>query len=146
VAVARRLTTRQVRTFTGGSAMLRADGPACPFTFFAVRDPSAVKVKPLNKPPLENGFRHVRLAFNFERYYQPIPDPEAELVAAEVSRACASRDGKDPSSSAAFLMTIGLPISREERFFQEVVLDHPGQAWEDFYHRIAELSGRAGAE
>jgi hypothetical protein len=140
-AVARQLTVKQLRTMAGGSVVLRADAPPFPFNYFAVRDPSAVKVKALNQPPLENGFRHVELAFNFERSYKPHHDPEAERAAAELEEAC-ERDGKP--ATAAFLVTIGLPLAREDGFFRELIGRHPGQGWEDFYHRIAVMgaSGR----
>ena len=106
--------------------------------YFAVRDPSAVNVKPLNRPPLANGFRHVKLAFNFQRFYQPTHDPDAELAAAAVEEACARVAGaQSKPSTAAFLMSIGLPIAREERFFDQIIGSRPAQAWEDFFHLMA---------
>lgn len=139
LAVARRLSARQVRAFSGGTVTLRPDAEAFPFNYFAVRDPSAVKVKPLNRPPLANGFRHVKLAFNFERYYQPTPDFDSQAAVEAVGNAMkAAGQDKAKPTTAAFLITIGLPIGREEQFFQETVISNPHQAWEDFYHLMAE--------
>jgi hypothetical protein len=138
VAVARRMTSKQLRVFVGGAVTLRTDAPPFPFNYFAVRDPSAVKVKPLNRPPLANGFRHVKLAFNFERFYQPANDPEAERAAAAVEDACTRITANQAkATTAAFLITIGLPLAREDRFFDDMIGSRPAQAWEDFYHHMA---------
>jgi hypothetical protein len=140
VAVARRLTSRQARVFSGGSVALRADSPPAPFNYFAVRDPSSVKVMPVKLPPLGNGFRHVKLAFNFERYYQPSTDPDSQSAVDALETSMHSfSEGKDRPATAAFLITIGLPTHREERFFHDAIASNPGQAWADFYNLITEF-------
>ncbi len=125
---------------TGGAATLRAGDAACPLNYFAVRDPSGVKVKPVDKPPLHNGFRHVKLSCTFDR---PQATQESEQVAKQLEeegrRLCAGR----PPSTAAFLLTIGLTIAREDKFFHDAVMAHPGQGWDELYQRMKDLGCRA---
>ena len=57
---------------------------------------------------------------------------------AAVEEACARVAGaQSKPSTAAFLMSIGLPIAREERFFDQIIGSRPAQAWEDFFHLMA---------
>jgi len=141
VAIARFLTSRQVRTLIGGTVTLRVGEPPFPINFFAIRDPSAVKVKPVDKPPLHNGFRHVKLSCNFDRAQST---PESENVARqldELARRLAPA-GKPPST-AAFVMTIGLSIAREDKFFHDAIQSHPGQGWDELYQRMKDLGCKA---
>lgn len=140
VALARFLTPKQVRTCTGGTVTLRIGEPPFPINYFAVRDPSAVKVKPVDKPPLHNGFRHVKLTCNFDR---SSCTPETEAIARQVDDTGKrmAPPGKPPST-AAFLLTIGLSISREDRFFKDAIMSHPAQGWDELYQRMKDLGCR----
>ncbi|MBC7835801.1 MAG: hypothetical protein H7Y88_11980 [Phycisphaerales bacterium] len=131
--MARFLTSRQLRVYVGGAVTMRAEGPRWPLHYFAVRDPSAVKVKPLEKPSLPNGFRHVKLVFQLDR---PVPEPDAAVIPP-----C-----RDDTASPAFLLTIGLRATKEELFFERVVTDHADQTWGDVYRRLSELGCGDGAD
>jgi hypothetical protein len=120
----------------GGTVTLRHGEPPFPINYFAIRDPSAVKVKPVDKPPLHNGFRHVKLTCNFERVQ---PTAESEAVAKQVDDYGRRLAGTKPPSTAAFLMTIGLSISREDRFHHDALLTHPNQGWDELYQRMRDL-------
>lgn len=138
VAIARYLTPRQVRVMLGGMVTLRPGENPFPINYFAVRDPSAVKVKPVDQPPLHNGFRHVKLTCNFDRLH---PSQETEAIARQVDDHGRRLAGGKPTSTAAFLLTIGLPISREDRFHKATLLDHAAQGWDELYQRMRELAG-----
>jgi hypothetical protein len=141
VSLARFLSPRQVRVLLGGTVTLRISEPPFPINYFAVRDPSAVKVKPVDKPPLHNGFRHVKLTSSFDRQ-QPNAESEAVCKQVEENGRRLTPPGK-PLSTAAFIMTIGLSIAREDVFFREAVLKHPSQGWDDLYQRMKELGCQA---
>jgi hypothetical protein len=138
VAVARRLTARQLRVFTGGRVRMRADGETWPLNYFAVRDPSTIKVIPLDKPPLANGFKHVKLAIQIEKGHNG--DAAGSALPPEME--AASTDARQRPGTAAFVATIGLTIAREERFFQDAVAGYPDQDWGDVYRRMQELGCR----
>lgn len=130
-SVAQRFSTRQLRVLTGGSVRVRNDGPNWPLNYFAVRDPSTVRVVPLDKPQLPNGFRHVKLHFQFGNA-AAAGEEDGQRTLPEAS----------PDASSAFLVTIGLPIPREEDFFREMVLGHAEQEWGEIYRRVRESARR----
>lgn len=129
-AVAQRFSSKQLRVYVGGFVRVRNDGPNWPLNYFAVRDPSTVRVVPLDKPQLPNGFRHVKLHFQFGN--AAAGDDDAERPVPPVM----------PDASAAFIVTIGLAISREEEFFHEMVFSHPEQDWGEIYRRARENARR----
>jgi hypothetical protein len=137
VAIARFLTPRQVRIMLGGTVTLRPGEGPFPMNYFALRDPSALKVKPVDQPPLHNGFRHVKITCGFDRLQ---PTPETEVIARQVDDNGRRLAGGKPAATAAFLLTIGLPTSREDHFHKQTLLDHPGQGWDEFYQRMRELA------
>lgn len=129
--VGRMLSPRQVRLFTGASVGMGKG--ASPLEYYAVRDPSVVRVIPLHQPPLPNGFRHVKLAYQFDR---------PQLLADAVTL-CRTNPGMPPGAGeapSAFLVTIGLPLALEEQFFAQVTARGSHQEFGDLYARIAELS------
>jgi hypothetical protein len=140
VALARCLTPKQVRTVLGGTVTLRPGEAPFPINYFAVRDPSAVKVKPVDKPPLHNGFRHVKITCNFERVQ---PTPETETIARQVDDHGRRLAAGKPPSTAAFLITIGLSMSREDQFHKAALLKTPAQGWDELYQRMRDLGCQA---
>jgi hypothetical protein len=116
---------KQVRLITAGQTKIGVNGSVCPLEYYAVRDPSAVRVIPVNLPPLPNRFRHVKLAFQFDRPH---------LLQDAVSMG--HPDGKE---IWAFVLTIGLPQAREEGFYRRAIGDHPVQSFSDLYTRAHDL-------
>lgn len=129
--VARRFSAKQVRILIDGTVRVRHDGPSWPLNYIAVRDPSTVRVVPLDRPPLPNGFRHVKLHFQF--------DNAAPGAADETGR---TMPVSSPEISSAFILTIGLPLVREDEFFNEAVSAWPAQDWGDVYRRLRDLGRR----
>ena len=131
------LTLKQVRVYTGETVRLH-ETRLSPITYFAVRDPSAVKVKPVDRPALENGFRHVKLVFNFDRL------PPAEVRAAALPpETCEEDPAADQAAGLpTFLMTVGLAPGKEESFFQRAVCDHPEQSWGELFPETVGNSSR----
>lgn len=131
------LTVKQVRVYSGNSVRLQ-ESRLSPITYFALRDPSAVKVKPVDRPPLENGFRHVKLVFNFDR----LPPPKARAAAVPPDEPCEEDPQLEGETGVpTFLMTVGLPPGKEEPFFQRTVCDHPEQSWGELFRRLSEMGG-----
>ena len=123
--VSRMYTPRQVRLITAAHTRLGNNGTACPLEYYAVRDPSVVRVIPVSLPPLPNGFRHVKLSFQFEK-------PQLLQDAVTVGH----HDGKE---IWAFVLTVGLPMAREEAFYKRAIGDFPSQSFSDLYARARDL-------
>jgi hypothetical protein len=123
--IARMCTPRQVRLITAGNIRLGENGAACPLEYYAVRDPSVVRVIPVSLPALPNGFRHVKLAFQFEK---------PQLLQDAVSMG--QLDGRD---IWAFVLTVGLPIATEDSFYRRAIGNYPSQSFTDLYARAREL-------
>lgn len=127
-------TPKRMRAFSGASTRFGDSGAFCPLEYYAVRDPSLVRVIPVKRPPLPNGLRHVKLAFQMGG----IP----KLVAL-VEEVRATSDAAVLDSTAAFVMTIGLPLADEEGFYRRAVGMDPQQDFTDLYTRIRELGGES---
>jgi hypothetical protein len=123
--VARMFTPRQVRLVTSASTRLGSGGVPCPLEYFAVRDPSIVRVIPVSLPPLPNGFRHVKLSFQFDRPH---------LLQDAVSTGQAN--GRE---IWAFIVTVGLPMGQEDEFYRKAIGDFPEQSFGDLYARARDL-------
>src|SRR3954463_3387510 len=67
MAVARGLASKQARMFVGARMRPNAEAALSLVTFYAVRDPSAVRVIPLNRAPVIGSFRHVELRIQINR-------------------------------------------------------------------------------
>jgi hypothetical protein len=134
IAVARGLTARQARLYLGGITAVR-EGEFWALNYLAVRDPSAVKVKPLDKPPLPNGFKHVNLVFQVEK--AGCSNSAAETHKDLESTIHAGTAGNsDVPGWGAFIITIGLSPRKEAGFFSKWVAGHPRQSWGDLYLRL----------
>lgn len=131
-----RLSEKQVCCYTGGTMRIRPDAECWRLNYFAVRDPSCVTVKPLNLPPLANGFRHVMLLFRL-----------SSMTASNGLRHPALPDGANPLRGApgtsGFVVTVGLSAAREEAFHRRAVAEHPETDWGEMFRRLAELGCRA---
>jgi hypothetical protein len=129
LVVARMYTPRQLKVFAG--CTVRVGTSPTPLQYYAVRDPSIVRVIPLNIPPGPDGFRHMKLAFQFDR---------PQLLADAVTVA---RPNSAPATDlpAAFLLSIGLVIAQEEQFFRRTIVDPGHQEFPDLYTRVRELAG-----
>lgn len=133
--VMRGLTGKQACCHPGGTMRIRPDAEPWPLNYFAVRDPSCVTVKPLNLPPLANGFRHVILVFRLCTTARP------NGVSREVAP-----DGALPApalpGTSGFVVTVGLPGAKEEQFHRRAVADHPGTDWGEMFRRMVDLGCR----
>jgi hypothetical protein len=135
MGVARGLSPRQARLFVGGRIRLGREGTTWPIYYYAVRDPSAVRVVPLDQPVLPGGFRHVELRIEIGRSGNG--NGGAIVVAHRArERAGGSAPDQDALSSAAFLITIGLPVEQEHPFFEQMIDRHFDQEWTEIYERI----------
>lgn len=116
---------KQVRLVTAAQTRLGNSGAPCPLEYYSVRDPSVVRVVPVSIPPLPNGFRHVKLMFQFDR-----PNLLHDAVSLGVP------DGKD---IWAFVLTIGMPTAREESFYRRAIGDYQNQTFSELYARARDL-------
>jgi hypothetical protein len=127
--VGRILSPKRVRLFTGAHTRFGSEGARCPLDYYAVRDPSVVRVIPVDRPPLPNGFRHVKLSFKFDR----------TRAVEDAMRALKELSQPPTHFTGAFLMSIGLPLLREEAFYDRAVAQYPDQEFTDLYTRMREL-------
>jgi hypothetical protein len=125
--VARLLSPKRLRVITGAHTRFGTGGARCPLEYYAVRDPSVVRVIPVDRPPLPNGFRHVKLAIKLERARTPEEISELRLHEPVAHATC------------SFLMTIGLPLGREDAFYERAVARFPDQDFTELYSRMREL-------
>lgn len=132
LVVAHLLTPKRVRAITGASTRFGNTGSVCKLEYYAVRDPSLVRVIPVNRPPLPNGFRHVKLSFQLQGIAKLAEGLE------EIRKGV---DAMELESTAAFIMTIGLPVGDEDQFYQRGVAVDPNQDFTDVYTRIREMCG-----
>lgn len=126
-----RLSQKQARAFTGGTIAVRADRVS-PLRYYAVRDPSAVKVKPVVRA--SDGTRHVHLIFGF------VKKSRSGGVVVEASCDGPSLWPVAPTGYPAFILTIGLPIDREESFHERVVCAEPSQTLAEVCRRVTEAA------
>jgi hypothetical protein len=144
VLVARGLTSRQARLYIGGITAVR-EGELWALNYIAIRDPSAVKVKPLDKPPLPNGFRHVSLVFQVERAGRS-DSAGAMHENLESALHAVTSDNTVVPGWGAFIVTIGLSPGKEARFFADWIASHPRQSWGDLYLRLRDEGCREASE
>jgi hypothetical protein len=141
MAVGRGLAARQARLFVGGRMRLKPGERPCSFHYYAVRDPSAVRVVRLPRPAVPEGFRHVELRIQINRDSHG----ETVVVQAPESGAPGSDGHHQRIPHAGFLLTIGMPIEREAAFFHRIIGAGPDQDWADVYERLRQ-NGCAAAE
>lgn len=133
--VASRLTQKQARAFSGGTISVRSDRVS-PLRYYAVRDPSAVKVKPVERPTAD-GSRHVQLIFGFSKARAAAATGGVEVEACDGSPAAWPMP---PTGYPAFIVTIGLPIEREEAFHEHIVCAEPKQSLAELCRRVEEAA------
>jgi hypothetical protein len=143
MAVARGLACRQARVFVGGRMKFIPAGRPWAFNYYAVRDPSAVRVVPVSRPPLAGGFRHVELRVSINRNGQR----DAIVVRPPQNRPTPDKlFDAHLGAAAGFLLTIGLPIEQEAGFFGRLIEEHVDQDWSDVYARLIEEGHRGERE
>src|ERR1043165_3801992 len=136
VAVARGLGSRHARGVAGGRARLER-GRSRSIHYYAVRDPSAVRVIPIRGPRLERGFKAVELRVRIGRN----GEHDSVVIWGEGS---GGMGGPLEVAQAGFLLTIGLPIERESEFFERVIGRHQDQEWSELTERLFEEGCRGG--
>jgi hypothetical protein len=137
VELSKGMPFRKLRVFADGIIVVRDSGQQWPLNYIALRDPSAVKVIPIQQPPVDD-FRHARLLFTVS----PVPEPQSSFDISGI-RAQASAN-RDPNTPFAFVLSVGLPPDREEDLFLRTFADHPQQDWEQIYGRLREMGCGAG--
>lgn len=123
--VARALSRRQAKLFIAGRVQVPGESRPWQVYYYAVRDPSAVRVVPVQHARTPGGFRAAELRFRFA--------PTADET---VAMARAARSGNpQEESSAVFLVTIGLNAG-EDRAFLQRTLGEETREWSDVFARI----------
>jgi hypothetical protein len=102
-------------------------GRLLPTYYFAIRDPSCIKVKSVDAAPRQDGVRYVSLLFERDR-----------MVPAEEAAALLRHDGE---SDSAFIVTVSLPVAREEQFCR-AVLPQSEEEWTDMFDRLCSMGPR----
>jgi hypothetical protein len=126
MTVARSLSAKRLRVFVGARLRIPTELGPWPLIYYAVRDPSAVRVKPVFKPATRAGFKSTDLHFRFDAALR-------ESIAVSTPA-----DGK-LAMPGCFVMTIGMRVPLEERFYHQVI-DHRGhQDWDDLFERLLGL-------
>lgn len=114
-----------------GAPVRALGGRLLPTYYLAIRDPSSIRVKNVEQAPRPrtDGVRYVNLIFERERIV-----PVAEAVA---------NVHADGPTDAAFIITVSLPIAREEQFCREVLPSQP-EDWTEMFERLCSLDSRRG--
>ncbi|MEX2218039.1 MAG: hypothetical protein WD749_04700 [Phycisphaerales bacterium] len=136
IAVCRGLSARQARVFVGGRVVI-PPGQRLSITYFAIRDPSAVRVIPIQPAHRIAGFRHVELRIHLGRNGQ-----RDAVVVSPAPNGHGPPGGRPPG--IGFLLTIGLPQEREPEFFQSMIVHHPDDEWSRVYTRLLEACHSGG--
>jgi hypothetical protein len=105
-----------------------------PVNYFAIRDPSSVRVVPVRTPPLPGGFRHVDLRFQIGRN----GSREAVVIVPRNGHSGGAPLDQAVPAAAGFLVSVGLPIAREQEFFEKMVLHNRDRHWNDVYTQLGE--------
>lgn len=116
-AVALGLVPNRGSVYDGGRVKVRAE-EAWPLIYYAVRDPSAVGVRPVREQARPGELEPVHLIFSVERAAGAAPD----TALAGVPDVLSFRDSATPHPNVAFVLTIGIPRDREQRFHERAVL------------------------
>jgi hypothetical protein len=141
LTVARGLTAKQLHLFVGGRMRAGAEQRPWPIHYYAVRDPSAVRVVPIGKPRLPNGFRPVHLRFKF---------PEQNGRSTVIVSAAGGATQEEIAAMAAaapsgFVLSIGLPVEKERDFFVRIIEEHLDQDWGEVFQRVFDYGCRGAA-
>jgi hypothetical protein len=143
-------TKRQVAVYNGSPVRALGDR-MLPTYYLAVRDPSCIKVKSVEQPLRAgggvggggNGVRYVSLIFERDR-------PIAASEATALLRTEGGHDGHSRHTDAAFVVTVSLPVLREESFSREVLPQGGGvggeqlEEWTEMFDRLCNLAPPRG--
>lgn len=122
--VARALSRRQAKLFIGGHVHVSGEARPWRLYYYAVRDPSAVRILPSHDGGLPGGYRPAELRFRFS--------PGVDEAVVGPARRTTGPSGPAP---AAFVLTIGLDGGSERTFFQRALGDEPS-AWSEIFDRV----------
>jgi hypothetical protein len=144
IAVARAVAPKQMHVYLGGRMRSPGEARPWPIHYYAIRDPSVLRVIPVHQPALPNGFRPVHLRFRF---------PENNGTKTVFLSPPNHHDaGSDPlytsqytAAPAGFLISVGMQFEREQEFFAKTLQNHLDQDWEEVFQRIAEYGCRGSA-
>ena len=125
--VARALSRRQAKVFVGGRVRGPGENRPWQIYYYAVRDPSAVRVVPINGAANGRGFGAAELRFRLP--------PAADEAVAAPGPVCRQEAG-DPAP-AAFLMTIGLGSGEDRIFFQHTI-GAGDRTWSEVFELVLE--------
>lgn len=117
--VAGRLLPKRGQVYAGGSVAVRA-GQRWPLVYFAVRDPSAVRVVPV-RAARDAGRRHVILQFAFGHRPAPCPDEDSKVAPLALLRTHC-----DERLHGVFVLTVGLGPDAEFGFQRRAGLTRSG--------------------
>lgn len=124
LAIARGLNPRQMRMFAGGR-MQAPDGVSFwSLAYYAIRDPSALRVAPVEggaAPPIR---RHVRLHFRMDA---------AHVDSIVVHRPNSTQAG----APIGFLISVGLAMPLEDHFYAATVDHEQSPSWGDLFSHVA---------
>jgi hypothetical protein len=142
IAAARGLGAKQANLYVGGRMRSGGEARPWPINYYAIRDPSAIRVIPVSKPVLPNGFRPVHLRFNF-----PEHNGRTTVIVAPPGEGRQDREALPHASAApmGFVVTIGLPIEREADFFGKIIEHHLDQEWAEVFQRVHDYGCRGAA-
>lgn len=110
-----------------GAHVRALGGRTLPTFYLAIRDPSCIRVKVVDQQARTNHVRYVNLIFERERMVV------AGDAAADIQ--------PDDATDAAFIITVSLPMAREEHFCREV-LPQEEEEWTEMFDRLCNVDDR----
>lgn len=136
------LLPRRGTVCVGGRTEVRS-GEQRPLHYYAVRDPSAVRVVPV-KGQVRDDPGHVSLIFRLGGLDAAGRVETGVLSPDEAAALTLIRESATHESEAGFVMTIGLRKDREREFFENVVLVPPIQPFSALCDRIQSAAADFG--
>lgn len=127
--VARALSKRQAKLFIGGHVVVPAETRPWQIYYYAVRDPSAVRIIPVERGQSPGGFRPAELRFRFA------PSVDESVASPGPSTLSTRKNGVGGTQPAVFIVTIGLNSGADRSFFQRVV-GEGSHEWADVFERV----------
>lgn len=115
-----------------------------PLRVYAVRDPSIVRITPMQGATPEPGFERVRLEFRLAQ--QALAKDNGTPCAAEAKAGATESPPAASRPVIAFLLTIGLAEAREDEFYRTVVRDFLKRSWMSLPRLLHEIGCSQPAE
>jgi hypothetical protein len=134
LVVARGLGTKQMQAFVGGQMRARGEPRPWPIHYYAVRDPSAVRVIPVNQPALPNGFKPVQLRFRFPAHNGRLT---VRVTPPGDGRFDHDANSQNAAAPSGFIVSVGMPADREIEFFDAVIDGRMETDWDEVFQRVA---------